>query len=69
MAKIKVLADKQTGQTLYAPNLSMQGHKNKLSFYQVILNYNNQREEGAGKHSGKGENTRNQQFSFFYCGV
>jgi hypothetical protein len=27
MANVKVLADRQTGQKLYAPSLSIQGHK------------------------------------------
>ena len=30
MANVKVFADKQTGQTQHAPDLSMQGHKNVL---------------------------------------
>jgi hypothetical protein len=35
MANVKIFADRQTGQKLYAPNLSIRGHKN-IS-YQVKL--------------------------------
>jgi hypothetical protein len=47
MVNVKVFADKltdrQTGQKLYAPNLSLQGHKNWMDFliHRSVTQYSN----------------------------